>query len=203
MNCGLIQTFARIKLWLRVRKDLTKVPECCNITCSTEFLTSEKKQQTSCQRWHGSQRNETAERKVQVERAKNQVAITLEEIKSGKYYLADDVKITKREGFSPNGWPRGKAPKSTVDVTHVFAGAGVLDLLDDGLERGGVRFRASARQAGFYPSDTVALSADYTKGSKLVVADLSPAVKASILVASLPEGDDRDEVLAAVLKALE
>ena len=137
-----------------------------------------------------------------MEPAKNKVEITLQDIRSGKYTLALDVKVTKREGFSPNGWVRGKSAKSTADVTHNFGGASVQDLLDDGLERSGVRFRASARQANFFPVDTVALSVNYTKGSKLDVKGLSPTVKAQMLVASLPEGDDRDTVLAEVLKAL-
>jgi len=138
-----------------------------------------------------------------VEPAESKVTITLQDIRTGKYELAPDVKFEKKEGFSPNGWPRGKPPKSTALVTHNFGGATIQDLVDDGLERSGVRFRATARQANFYPGDTVAVSVDYTKGSKLDVSKLSPEVKAQILVASLPEGEDRDEVLAAVIKALE
>lgn len=134
---------------------------------------------------------------------KNKVQITLQDIRSGKYVLAADVKIAKREGFSPNGWARGKAAKSTADVTHGFAGASVQDLLDDALERSGVRFRASARQANFYPVDTVALTVDYTDGSKLDVAALSPEVKAQIWLSSLPEGEDKNAAMAAVIKALE
>jgi len=135
--------------------------------------------------------------------SKEKVTITLTDIRTGKYILAPDVKFTKREGFSPNGWARGKAAKSTADVTHNFGGATVQDLVDDGLERSGVRFRATARQANFYPSDTVAVSVDYTKGSKLDVAKLSPKVKAQILMAGLPEGaEERKAVLAEIEKAL-
>lgn len=138
-----------------------------------------------------------------MEPAKNKaIKISLQDIRNGMYVLDESVKITKREGFSPNGWPRGKPAKSTADVTHNFGGATVQDLLDDGSERSGVRFRASARQANFYPSDTVAVSVDYTDGSKLDVSKLSPAVKAAILVAGLPEGEDRKAVAEEVAKAL-
>lgn len=134
---------------------------------------------------------------------KDKVSITLQDIRSGKYELSADVKFTKREGFSPNGWPRGKPAKSTADVTHNFGGASIQDLVDDGLERSGVRFRATARQANFYPSDTVAVSVDYTEGSKLDVSKLSPKVKAQILLAGLPEGaEERQAILAEVEKAL-
>lgn len=139
-----------------------------------------------------------------MEPAKNKpISIALKDIRAGMYVLAEDVKFTKREGFSPNGWPRGKTAKSQADVTHNFGGATLQDLVDDGLERSGVRFRASARQANFYPSDTVAVAVTYRSGSKLDVSKLSPEVKAQILVASLPEGEDREAVLAEVLKALE
>jgi len=138
-----------------------------------------------------------------VEPAKNKVQITLQDIRTGKFILAPDVKFAKREGFSPNGWPRGKAAKSSADVTHEFGGATLQDLVDDGLERSGVRFRASGRLANFYPVDTVAVVVTYKDGSKLDVSNLSPEVKAQILVAGLPEGEDRAAVLAEVLKALE
>ncbi|KKK82476.1 hypothetical protein LCGC14_2802990 [marine sediment metagenome] len=147
------------------------------------------------------QRNETTEKEPKVEPTKNQVKITLQDIRSGKYVLDVDVQVKKREGFSPNGWARGKTPKSQVDVTHLFGGASVNDLLDDGLERAGVRFRASARQANFYPVEVLAIDADYTKGSKLDVSSLTPETRAKMLVASIPE-DQRDEVKAAILKAL-
>jgi len=128
--------------------------------------------------------------------------ITLQDIRTGKYELAPDVKFTKREGFSPNGWARGKTAKSTADVTHNFGGATLQDLVDDGLERSGVRFRASARTANFFPVDTVAVAVNYIKGSKLDVSKLSPKVKAAILVAGLPEGEDRKAVAEEVAKAL-
>lgn len=129
--------------------------------------------------------------------------ITLEDIRTGKYILDASVKVTKREGFSPNGWPRGKPAKSQADVTHSFEDASVQDLLDDALERSGVRFRASARQASFFPVDALALDVDYTEGSKLDVSSLTPEVKGKMLAASI-EGtpDERKAVLAAIQKAL-